>query len=164
MGDAGGGDVTDPAGDAANEELGHREQRRGPLFWVSAAAGWALILWGVRGALHHHIDTRPPELARFFIGSALIHDLIFAPVVLGLGVLVTRLVRGRWRAPVQAALLISGCAALFAWPEVRDYARVNHNPTSLPHNYTANLLVVVAAVWVATAIVAMLAWRRRSAG
>jgi hypothetical protein len=163
MGDAGGGDVTDPAGDAANEELGRHPQRRGPLFWVSAAAGWALILWGVRGALHHHIDTRPSELARFFIGSALIHDLIFAPVVLGLGVLVTRLVRGRWRAPVQAALLISGCAALFAWPEVRDYARVNHNPTSLPHNYTANLLVVVAAVWVA-AIVAMLAWRRRSAG
>jgi hypothetical protein len=160
MGDAGGRDVTDPTADTANGQL----TRRGPLFWVSAAAGWALIFWGVRGALHHHIDTRPSELARFFIGSALIHDLIFAPVVLGLGVLVARLVRGRWRAPVQTALLISGSAALFAWPEVRDYARVIHNPTSLPHNYTANLLVVFAVVWVVTAIVAVLAWRRRSAG
>ena len=137
--------------------------RRGPLFWASAAAGWAVILWGVRGALHHHIDTRPTELARFFVGAAVIHDLIFAPVVLGAGVLISRLVPGRWRAPVQAALLISGCAALFAWPEVRDYARVNHNPTSLPHNYTANLLVVAAAVWIATVLVTVVG-RRKGTG
>ena len=137
--------------------------RRGPLFWASAAAGWAVILWGVRGALHHHIDTRPTELARFFVGAAVIHDLIFAPVVLGAGVLIARLVPGRWRAPVQAALLISGCAALFAWPEVRDYARVNHNPTSLPHNYTANLLVVAAAVWIATVLVTVVG-RRKGTG
>ena len=43
--------------------------RRGPLFWASAAAGWALILWGVRGALHHRIDTRPAQLARFLLGE-----------------------------------------------------------------------------------------------
>ena len=43
--------------------------RRGPLFWGSAAAGWALILWGVRGALHHRIDTRPGQLVRFLLGQ-----------------------------------------------------------------------------------------------
>ena len=128
---------------------------RGPLFWVSAAAGWAVIAWGVRGALHHHIDTRPAELGRFFVGGVVVHDLVFVPLVLAGGVVLGRTVRGRWRAPVQAALIISGCAALFAWPEVRDYARVLHNPSSLPHNYTANLLVVVVAVWVGTAAVAL---------
>ena len=128
---------------------------RGPLFWVSAAAGWAVIAWGVRGALHHHIDTRPAELGRFFVGGVVVHDLVFVPLVLAGGVVLGRTVRGRWRAPVQAALIISGCAALFAWPEVRDYARVLHNPSSLPHNYTANLLVVVVAVWIGTAAVAL---------
>ena len=128
---------------------------RGPLFWVSAAAGWAVIAWGVRGALHHHIETRPAELGRFFVGGVVVHDLGFVPLVLAGGVVLGRTVRGRWRAPVQAALIISGCAALFAWPEVRDYARVLHNPSSLPHNYTANLLVVVVAVWVGTAAVAL---------
>ena len=128
---------------------------RGPLFWVSAAAGWAVIAWGVRGALHHHIDTRPAELGRFFVVGVVVHDLVFVPLVLAGGVVLGRTVRGRWRAPVQAALIISGCAALFAWPEVRDYARVLHNPSSLPHNYTANLLVVVVAVWVGTAAVAL---------
>ena len=128
---------------------------RGPLFWVSAAAGWAVIAWGVRGALHHHIDTRPAELGRFFVGGVVVHDRVFVPLVLAGGVVLGRTVRGRWRAPVQAALIISGCAALFAWPEVRDYARVLHNPSSLPHNYTANLLVVVVAVWIGTAAVAL---------
>ena len=128
---------------------------RGRLFWVSAIAGWALIAWGVRGALHHHVDTRPAELARFFFGGVVLHDLVLVPLVLIAGVALGRTVRGRWKAPVQAALIISGCAALFAWPEVRDYARVLHNPSSLPHNYTANLLVVVVAVWVGTAAVAL---------
>ncbi|HVM66348.1 MAG TPA: hypothetical protein VMU14_15880 [Acidimicrobiales bacterium] len=128
---------------------------RGWLFWASAAAGWALIAWGVRGALHHHVDTRPGELGRFFVGGLVLHDLVFVPLVLAGGVLLGRTVRGRWRAPVQAALIISGCAALFAWPEVRDYARVLHNPSSLPHNYTADLAIVVAAVWCGTAVVAL---------
>ena len=128
---------------------------RGPLFWVSAVAGWALIGWGVRGALHHHIDTRPAELARFFFGGVVLHDLVLVPLVLIAGVVLGRTVRSRWKAPVQAALIISGCAALFAWPEVRGYARVLHNPSSLPHNYTAGLLVVVAVVWVGSLALAL---------
>ena len=138
-----------------------RVEHRGPLFWVSAAAGWALIGWGLRGALHHHIDTRPPELARFFLGGVVLHDLVFAPVVLAAGIVLGRTVKGRSRAPLQAALFISGCAALLAWPEVRDYARILHNPSSLPHNYTANLLIVCAAVWVGTAVVAAVVSRTR---
>jgi hypothetical protein len=145
---------------------GHVNHRRGALFWTSAALGWALIGWGVRGALHHHLDTKPQSLARWFVGGAIIHDLVFAPVVLGLGVIVAAIVPGRWRAPVQACLLICGCAALFAWPEVRDYARVNHNPSSLPHNYTANLLVVSGVVCLCIALSAfvMAGYRTRRAG
>jgi hypothetical protein len=129
--------------------------RRGPLFWGSAVAGWALIGWGVRGALHHRIDTRPGQLARFLLGGALAHDLILAPLVLLAGVAVARAVPGPWRAPVQAALFISGTLVLFSYPEVRGYAHVLRNPTSLPHDYVANLVVVLAAVVVGTAAVAV---------
>ena len=123
-----------------------RHARRGLGFWLTAAIGWALIGWGVRGALHHHVDTRPAELARFFIGGLLAHDLVFAPLVLLAGVGVSRLTPGRWRAGVQVALILVGLVALFAYPEIRDYARVLHNPTSLPHNYTRNALIVAAIV------------------
>lgn len=132
---------------------------RGALFWISAVAGWALIGWGLRGALHHHVDTRPASLTRFFIGGALIHDLVFAPVVLAGGVALARLVRGPARAPVQAALLISGTVVLFSYPEIRGFAHGLHNPTSLPHNYTANTAIVVGVVWVGVLAVAIV--RRR---
>jgi hypothetical protein len=139
--------------------------RRGPLFWGSAAAGWALILWGLRGALHHHIDTRPGQLARFLLGGALAHDLVLAPAVLLTGVGLARAVRGRWRAPAQAALFISGTLTLFTYPELRGYGHTLRNPTSLPHNYASNLAVVVAAVVIGTAAVALIsASRRRGAG
>jgi hypothetical protein len=135
---------------------------RGPLFWASAAAGWAVIGWGVRGALHHHVDTRPAQLVRFLLGGALVHDLVLAPVVLLAGVGLSRTVRGRWRAPVQAALLVAGTLILFTYPELRGFGHALHNPTSLPHNYTANLLLVLGAVAVGTVTVALLTARRRS--
>jgi hypothetical protein len=127
-------------------------------------AGWALILWGVRGALHHRVDTRPGQLARFLVGGALAHDLVLAPAVLLIGVLVARTISGRWRAPLQSALIISGTLILFTWPEVRGYGRILRNPTSLPHDYAVNLAVVVAAVAVivvAVAVVARLSASRR---
>jgi hypothetical protein len=135
--------------------------KRGPLFWITALVGWGLIGWGLRGIFLHHVDTRPTNLAKFFLGGALVHDLIFAPLVILGGYLIARAVPKSWRAYVQVALMISGVLALVAYPEVRDYARILHNPTSLPHNYTANLAVVVAAVWVATALVAAVRRVRR---
>ena len=140
--------------------------RRGPLFWGSAAAGWALILWGVRGALHHHVDTRPGQLVRFLLGGALAHDLVLSPVVLVTGVLLARAVRGRWRAPIQAALFISGTLVLFTYPELRGYGHALGNPTSLPHNYAANLAAVVAAVAIVTIVAALVgvSASRRSGG
>jgi hypothetical protein len=135
--------------------------KRGPLFWITALVGWGLIGWGLRGIFLHHVDTRPTNLAKFFLGGALVHDLIFAPLAILGGYLIARAVPKSWRAYVQVALIISGVLALVAYPEVRDYARILHNPTSLPHNYTANLAVVVAAVWVATALVAAVRRVRR---
>jgi len=139
------------------------EQRlRRPMFWVSAVLGWAVIAYGVRGLLHHHVDTRPANLAKFFIGGALAHDLLFAPVVLIAGVLLARAVPRPARAWLQAGLLVSGCLALFSYPLVRDYAKVIHNPSSLPHNYTANLAVTIGVVWGAVIVGAVgTAVRRR---
>jgi len=135
--------------------------RRGPLFWGSAAVGWALILWGVRGALHHRIDTRPGQLVGFLLGGALAHDLVLAPVVLLIGVVVARSVPGRWRAPVQTTLFVSGTLTLFTYPELRGYGHILRNPTSLPHDYAVNLALVLAAVVVGTAAAALVSASRR---
>jgi hypothetical protein len=121
---------------------------------VSAALGWIVIGAGVRGIFDKHLDTRPGQLARFVVGGA--------PLVILAAVLLARAVPGRARPFVQAALVVSAVAALFAYPLVRAYGLATNNPTSLPHNYSANLLVVLGVVWAAAAA---LAFRRlRAAG
>jgi hypothetical protein len=121
-------------------------RHRGPGFWVATAVGWGLAAWGVRGILLHRIDTRPAQLLRFFATGLALHDALFAPAVLLGGVVLARTVAARWRATVQAALLVAGTAMLYSFPLVRGYAHVLRNPTSLPRNYTAGLTAVVAVV------------------
>jgi hypothetical protein len=135
--------------------------RRGPLFWLSATAGWAVIGYGLHGLLHHHVDTRPSNLATFLAGGALIHDLIVAPLLIIVGVVIGRYVPGRVRAVVQAALVVSGGLAVFSYPLVRGYAHRLHNPSSLPHNYTTNLVLVLAIVWAVAAAILVIRLRRR---
>jgi hypothetical protein len=144
----------------------HRElpPRAGPVFWVSAAAGWAIIGYGLRGLWQHRLDTRPANLAKFAVGGALIHDLILAPLLLAVGVTIARVVPARIRAIVQAALIVSGALVLFAYPLVRGYAHALHNPSSLPHNYTANLAVVLAAVWAVAAVAIVIRRPTRGTG
>ena len=128
------------------------ERRAGPVFWISAALGWAVIAGvGVRGIFAHRIDTRPANLARFVVTGALLHDLLIAPVVIVLAVALARAVPARARVPVQAALAVSAIVALYAYPLVRGYGLATHNPTSEPHNYARNLLIVLVVVWLVAA-------------
>ena len=135
----------------------HGAHKAGAGFWMSAALGWAVIGVGLRGIFEKHVDTRPGELARFVVGGALLHDLLVAPVVIVVGVVVARAVGGPARSLVQAALVVTAVVALFAYPLVRAYGLATNNPTSLPHNYAANLLVVLGLVW---AVAALLVLRR----
>ena len=131
----------------------------GAGFWVSAALGWAIIAVGLRGILVNDIDTRPASLARFVVGGALIHDLLVAPLVIAAAAGVAKVVRGRARAAVQAALAATAVLALFSYPLVRGYGLAANNPTSLPHNYAANLLIVVSVVWAAAAVAVLMRMR-----
>ena len=135
----------------------HGAHKVGAGFWVSAALGWAVIGVGLRGIFEKHVDTRPGQLARFVLGGALVHDLFVAPLVILAAVLVARTVPGRTRPFVQAALVVSAVVALFAYPLVRGYGLATNNPTSLPHNYAVNLLLVLGVGW---AVAAALTLRR----
>lgn len=129
-------------------------------FWISAAIGWAVIAWGVIGILSNSLDTRPANLAKFVVGGALLHDLLVAPVAVLVGVLIARAVPAPARGPVQAALAVSAIIALFAFPLVRGYGLAANNPTSLPHNYGLNLVVVLGVVWAVTAAAVVMRLKR----
>jgi len=134
---------------------------RGPMFWLAAAAGWALMIFGVRGIFIHHIDTRPWDLGRFFAGGLIGHDLLFAPLVAVVALAARRVIPGRLRGPVEAAVFVAGTVFLFAYPGIRRFADVLHNPTSLPHNYTVNAALVGGIAGVATLGIGLLVSRSR---
>ncbi|MGH9189000.1 MAG: hypothetical protein ACRD0Q_03045 [Acidimicrobiales bacterium] len=137
-----------------------RQPRTGTrTFWVSAAAGWALMAFGVRGLLDQHLATNPTGFGRLLVGTALVHDLLVAPLVFGAGLLVGRLVPAPVRSVVQGGLICSGLVTLYAFPFVRGYGRAPTNPSALPGNYGRGLAVILLAIWVVTAALAALRTR-----
>jgi len=136
---------------------------RGPanrrLFLIMAMIGWALMSYGVYGLIINAAQTNPSSWLVWFLGGIVVHDFLLAPVVIGVGVLVSRAVPDRHRGPVQGALVAGGIVSLTALPYVLGFGRSSSNPSALPNNYAAALgLVLVLIAAVAAVLVAL---RRR---
>jgi hypothetical protein len=132
------------------------------LFWTGVVVGWAVMAVGVIGLMGNDSGVPPVGVTRWMVGSALVHDLVVAPIVVGVGMVVARWVRPPYRAIVQGALLVSAMVTLVAWPFVRGYGRLANNPSILPNNYAAGLASVLAVVWGAAALALVWTRMRRS--
>jgi len=128
------------------------EQRYGWSFWVGLASGWAVMAYAVYGMVQEWEATNPPNLAKVLIGGVLLHDLLIAPLVALLGLLIVRFVPVVARGPVNLALAVSGVVVLFSYPLLRGFGRHAGNPSTLPHDYVANVLLIVSITWIVAAI------------
>ncbi|MBA3304103.1 MAG: hypothetical protein H0U26_09565, partial [Acidimicrobiia bacterium] len=155
--------MTEPNGTGRNgaERPSRRRRRTVPepepypwTFWPAVVIGTVLMAVGVRGLLANSADTQPVRWVVLFLASAVIHDVVLAPVVIAVGWLLSRRLGPNWlRAPLQGALICSGAVVLVAFPLVRGYGRQSGNDTILPLDYGRGLLLVLAAIWVGTAAV-----------
>ena len=136
------------------------EDHAGPGRWIGLVLGAPVIAWGVRGILRESARTHPGELARWIVGSALVHDVVVLPVVLTVALVGRRVVSERAWPVVRWALATTAIVALVSWPFVRGYGRRPSNPSLLPRDYGEGVAVAIAMVWV----VALAAgWRARRA-
>ncbi len=114
---------------------------------VGVIVGLPLLVVGVVGAVADGDRTKPFELARWVVGADLAHDLVLAPVVVGVSWLVGRIVPPVARGPVRWAAATTGVLCLIAWPFVRGYGRNETVPSLLDRNYATGLAAYVAAIW-----------------
>jgi hypothetical protein len=136
--------------------------RYGPTFWVSVVLGWAAISYGVWLVVSEASITHPGNYATYFVGLALIHDLLVAPVALVVATIVRRVVPVIAVGIVLGALLISATVTAFAYPFfIRRTAAIADNPSFLPRNAGVGLLIVLAAVWTAAALMLLFRFRAR---
>ena len=104
-------------------------------------------------------------LATWLLGAVILHDAILSPFVVGVGLLLRRTGRSlrAWAlVVVQAAIVLGSVLALVVLPEIAAKHHGQKNPTVLPFDYGARLLVVEGVLLlVVVAVLAIAAVRAR---
>ena len=130
----------------------------GRVFWAGVVVGWAVIAFGIWGAIFEGLNVKP-SFVIWLIGGLLVHDLLVAPLVFATGMVLRRALPARYRATVHAALILSAVFVLASIPVLGRFGASEDNPSALPRNYTAGLLIMLAIVWGVTALFLLRAWR-----
>jgi hypothetical protein len=132
----------------------------GAAFWAGSAIGLGMLGFGVYGLLDHHAQTMPLNWLTFFLGSVLLHDAVWAPVVGLASLALVRLVPRRVRPALQGTLVVTAAVLLVATPALTGRGRNPNNPSILPGHYGTDTLKVLAIVWAVGALLTLRALRR----
>lgn len=125
------------------------------------AARIVLVVFGVVviafGAYVLVTTVRPNRiwgLATWLLAAVVLHDAVLSPFVVGIGLVLRRLGRTirPWALVVaQAAVVLGSVLALVVVPEIWAKAHGQKNPTVLPFDYGARLLLVEGVLLVVIA-------------
>jgi MFS family permease len=131
---------------------------------------WVGVLVIAFGAYTMVTTVRPHRiwgLATWLLGAVVLHDAVLSPFVVLAGVLLRRAGRRlrAWTVVVVQAAIVLGCVlAAVVLPEIAAKHHGQKNPTVVPFDYVARLLVaeaVLVAVIVGVLVAADLVRRRR---
>ncbi len=130
--------------------------RHGALFGAGLLAGGSAMAYGTWLVVANAVETRPLNFVVFFVGLALVHDLVVAPVALLVGTRLRRRLPTVARAAVAGAVVASAIVAAFVVPFVLDRAaKVGGNPTILPRNPLVGVAIVLGGVWLIAGVVVL---------
>ena len=128
--------------------------------WLFLVPGLAAVGYGGHGLLTAGRRVPLDSWLTWFVGSALLHDLVLAPLWIGLGWLSARLLPRAARPAVTVGAAVSGVLALVALPFVLGRGADPANPSFLPRDYGWTLLVLVTVIAAVSAGWAFAAVRR----
>jgi hypothetical protein len=128
--------------------------------WLFLLPGLAAVAYGGHGLLTAGRRVPLGSWLTWFLGSALLNDLVIAPLWIALGWLSTRLLPGAARPPVVVGATVSGVLTLVALPFVLGKGADPANPSFLPRDYGLVLVLLVLGIGVVTVVAAVRAVRR----
>ena len=146
------------------ERPSEHTSRHGPAFWFCLAIGGGCMAFGLISLFSRAATTDPPNFAVFFIGLALVHDLVLAPVLIGAAWLLRSVIPRGIRGVLVGTLAVSAVVAGFSIPFVAGWGIQPDNPSFLPRDYGFGLLVVLACVWIAAVVIGLARVRARRGG
>jgi hypothetical protein len=117
--------------------------------------GWAIVAIGVVGLISEGRAVPFGPFARWLVGLAVFHDLVLAPLVALVGLVVVRAVPRRARPTVTSFLVVAAIVALFSVPFVARWGVSRSTPSIQPRDYATGLVqvtLVVAAVYLVSAV------------
>ena len=112
-----------------------------PVLYV---VGALTMLGGAIGLVLHMHRTHPVGTAIYYAAAPWPTDLVIAPAVILVGLVVRAIVPLAYRPAVRGGLIVSGVVALIALPLVLGKGREADNPSHVPLPYTRNLFIILA--------------------
>jgi len=99
-------------------------------------------------------------LGKWLAGGVIAHDLMFAPIVVVLGVIGSRLLPSFARAPVAVVVVVWGTLTVVAIPFLGRFGATASNPTLLDRPYRLSWFIGTAVVAAAVVVASFLRRRR----
>ncbi len=149
-----GRDTAPPPARLGTDEVG------GARFWICAAAGLGIAAFGLIGLLN---DPRAGSLsnwATFLIGGLVLHDGLFAPLVVGASLVAWWVLPRRARPAIIATAIVAGVVVLISIPVLGRPGELPGNPSLLPRDYAAGLAVALGVIGLVGAFAVARALRR----
>ncbi|MEP7020727.1 MAG: hypothetical protein ABI808_08755 [Pseudonocardiales bacterium] len=109
------------------------------------------IGYGTYRLLGNPSAVHPLKLAPWLIGAIVLHDFVLTPIVLGVGLLLTRFVAPRARRYVQGGLVTSALVTAIALPLIYRRGKGLPGKALLERNYAANLVLILVLIAAGTA-------------
>lgn len=109
------------------------------------------IGYGGYRLLGNQVASHPPQLAKWLIGAIILHDFVLTPVVLSLGLLITRFVPSRARRYLQGALVTGALGAAITIPLIYRRGTATASKALLRQNYAAHLVLILGLIAAVTA-------------
>lgn len=86
----------------------------------------------------------------WFVGPAVLSDLLLLPIVAVIGAVLTRHLQPWLRLPAQVALALIGMVTFIALPYLTGLGKRSDNPSLLDRNYPLGLAVYILLILLAT--------------